>query len=83
MALPLDEGLALIKKAREAQQEEREFLQWVVQVPFMTKKTFVKYTDYRDNLHGANIDMRPKEVILAELDAIEEQFAKGGDTSGS
>lgn len=71
-------GLALIRKAVEKDQEERLFQQWVAQLPYMDKKTFVSFEDYRDKLTGANIDRRSVAEIEADLADAERQLMKGG-----
>lgn len=62
----------------EKDQEERLFQQWVAQLPYMDKKTFVSFDDYRDKLTGANIDRRSVAEIEADLAGAERQLMKGG-----
>jgi hypothetical protein len=71
-------GLALIRKAEEKDQEERLFQQWVAQLPYMDKKTFISFDDYKDKLTGANIDRRSVAEIEADLADAERQLMKGG-----
>lgn len=45
----------------------------------------VSFADYRDRMTGANIDKRPTDVLLAEIDEIEKMFDKQkeeGDKNG-
>lgn len=53
------------------ERDERFFAQWVAQLPYMDKDHFISFDNYRAHLTGADIDMRPAEEILAELDALE------------
>lgn len=70
----------LILKAMEKSKEERLFQQWVVQLPMMDKETFVSFADYKDRVTGANIDRRSVAEIMAELDEVERELQKGGDS---
>lgn len=56
-------------------------MQWVAYLPHMTKENFVSFHDYLDQVTGKNIDTRPAEVILKELDELEKQM-KGGSGNG-
>lgn len=66
-----------LQYAKEKEREERIFQQWLIQIPAMQmagKKSYVPYEEYRDNAMGKSFDLRDKEVIEAEISAIEEQF---------
>lgn len=82
LRLDLKTGLALIVRAQEREREERYFQQWCAQLPFMDKDNFVSFSEYRDRLTGANIDLRPTAEILAELDAAEKELEEGGNADG-
>ena len=61
--------------------EERLFQQWVVQLPVMAYSgQYVSFADYKDRATGANIDRRSAAEILAELDEVERELQKGGDS---
>lgn len=74
MKLDIETALRLIKKAEEKEKENRYFLQWVVQLPNMTKENFVSFEAYLDKLTGRNIDRRPISEIMAEIEEIEKSF---------
>lgn len=79
MALNLETGLELIIKAMREERDERLFRQWTAQLPIMAiTGEIIDFEAYRDRVTGANIDRRPTEEILAELDEVEKQFEKGG-----
>ena len=79
MQTDLSVGLPLIAKAREKQQEDRLFQQWVVQLPLMAfTGEFTSFQDYKTRATGANLDLRPTEEILAELNEIERVLQEGG-----
>lgn len=70
-------------RAQEKERDERFYRQWLVQLPFMNEENYISFADYVDRLTGKNIDTRPAEVILAEIDEIEKEFTeKGGGEDG-
>lgn len=71
--------MPLILKAMEKEREERAFLQWVVQLPHMSKDNFVSFADYKNKLTGANIDRRSVAEIERDLADVERQLKEGGD----
>lgn len=84
MDLELQLGLQVIRKAEEKAKEERTFQQWVVQLPFMgLADAFVPYAEYRAQVSGQNLDLRPTAEIMAELDAVEAQFEEGKISNGN
>ena len=78
MQTDLSVGLPMIAKAREKRQEDRLFQQWVAQLPLMAfTGEITSFADYKSRATGANIDLRPTEVILSELDEIERKLKEG------
>lgn len=67
-------AMRLIDKAREKERESRLFLQWVVQLPQMSKDTYVSFDAYVDRVTGRNIDKRPVYECMAELEEIKKKF---------
>lgn len=68
----------------EAERDDRIWLQWAIQLPAMGMAgKMVSFKEYKDTVTGANIDRRPVEEILAELDDIEKQFQEGGVDNGT
>ena len=84
MQTDVETGAALILKAMEKEREERIFQQWAAQLPIMayTGKV-VSFSEYKDRVTGANIDRRPVAAIEAELDAVEKELQRGGESDGS
>lgn len=64
----------IIQKAREKEKENRYFLQWVVQLPNMTKENFISFDSYLDKVTGRNIDKRPISECMAEIEEIKKKF---------
>lgn len=65
-------------KAKEKEREERIFQQWVAQLPYMDKQTFISFEDYKNKLTGSNIDRRSVAEIEAELAEVEQRLQEGG-----
>lgn len=83
MELDLETGLQLIRKAKDQEREARIFQQWVAQLPIMSiGGDIISFDDYRDRVTGANIDFRPTEDILQELEDVESQFEGGAAEDG-
>lgn len=83
LALPINDGVALANKAIEKETEERIFAQWAAQLPVMALTgEAVSFADYRDRMTGANIDKRPTDVIIAEIDEIEKMFEDKENKTG-
>lgn len=71
--LALDDFIRFCNVAMKRDQEERIFQQWVVQLPWMSKDTFVPFGEYLDSMTGASLDQRPASDIIKE---IEEQHGR-------
>ena len=74
MQLDIEPAMRIIAKAREKENENRFFLQWVVQLPHMTKESYVSFDSYVDRVTGRNIDKRPVSECMAELEEIKKKF---------
>ena len=83
MRLPAERGSALIRMAMKRQTEDRQFLQWVVQLPYMSSDSFMSFESYKRRLSGEDIDRRPTAEILSELDGIERYFASREAENGT
>ena len=74
MQSDIETAMRIIAKAKEKEQENRFFLQWVVQLPHMTKENFVSFDSYLDKVTGRNIDRRPVYECMAEIEEIKKKF---------
>lgn len=72
--MELDEFVRFINLAREKDFEDKLYQQWCAMLPQMNK--YMAFGEFKDLMTGANIDMRPTEEIIAEIEALHEQ--KGG-----
>ena len=82
MALPFGDGLRLLQRAMEQEQDDRIFFQWAVQLPFMDPQHPVPFRDYKDRVTGKNLDLRPTREIIDELIEAERTLL-GGATDGT
>lgn len=74
MRLDFEEAARIIDKAKEKEKEQRYFMQWVVQLPNMTKENFVSFDAYVDRVTGRNIDTRPVYECMKEINEIKKIF---------
>ena len=74
MQSDIETAMRIIAKAKDKEQENRFFLQWVVQLPHMTKENFVSFDSYLDKVTGRNIDRRPVFECMAEIEEIKKKF---------
>ena len=74
MQTDIETAERIIAKAREKEQENRFFLQWVVQLPNMTKENYLSFESYVDKVTGRNIDRRPVYECMQELEEIKKKF---------
>lgn len=77
--MELGDLLELINLVLEEEKREEKRQEWLHLLPLMiTSEKYMAFNDYYDMVTGKNIDMRPTEVILAEIDAAHEKVKKNG-----
>jgi hypothetical protein len=64
----------LLKKAAEKQDEKRIWQMWLSQYPYMTKDTFVPYSEFLDEIKRPVMSIRPAAEILKEVQEIREKM---------
>ena len=71
LALPTTTGARLLIEAQEAEVRERVRAEWVALLPYLQRGELklIQFDDYFDQRTGRNLDTRPAEVIIAELEA--------------
>lgn len=75
MQMPVSDFYKFLKLAKEKEQEERIFVMWTQQLPFMSKDNFTSFNDYKDSVTGKNIDTRSTAEINEDIDEIEKKLA--------
>ena len=74
MQSDIETAWRIIAKAREKDRENRFFLQWVVQLPHMSKENYISFDAYLDKVTGRNIDNRPVAECMKEIEEIKKRF---------
>lgn len=67
----------IYKVAKKVEQREQMYLAWVVQLPHMDKEHFTPFQEYFDKCTGANLDNRPAEEILSQVEEIRRKTNGG------
>lgn len=64
----------ILKVAVEKTRRDTVYAEWVALQPFMVIKwiKFMQFSEYYDHRTGVDIDMRPAEDILAEVEEIKK-----------
>jgi len=69
--MDLSEFLEFVVLAKTKERDERIYMQWCAMLPSLSEyKTFDEFIDL---ITGANIDMRPTEVIIAEIESLHQK----------
>lgn len=77
--MELGDLLELINLVLEEEKREEKRQEWLHLLPLMiTSGKYTAFNDYYDMATGKNIDMRPADVIMAEIDAKHEKVKKDG-----
>jgi hypothetical protein len=68
-----------VEYAHDKEIEERYKAEWNALYPFMITKMmkYVSFKEYKDMCTGANIDTRPADEIIAEIEELHKS-TKGG-----
>ena len=66
------DALALYRVAVKKEQEDRLHRQWCTYLPLMSQEAikYMSFGDYVDRVTGRNIDWRPAEEIIAEIEEL-------------
>lgn len=66
----------LCKKITERNKEDKAFRQWLALLPAMAMKMikFIEYEDFKVQIIGQQIDLRPDEEILEEVRQVREEI---------
>lgn len=75
MELEFPYAVDFIVFAKNKELEERLFIQWVIQLPWMSAEddTYISFEDYKDRVTGANICKKSRAEIIAECFDIERR----------
>lgn len=72
MQMDVEEFAEFCEIAVEKDKEDRIREEWVAQLPFMSLQMlqYQSFNDYKDNRLGKNIDTRPAEEIIKEIEEL-------------
>lgn len=70
----MQDGIEFINQMYKAINEEKLYKQWVVQLPLMSKETYVSFEEYKEKATGSNIDQRPTDELEREINDIEKSL---------
>lgn len=70
MQLSINDFNRFIKIAKDKEKEEQIRAQWVSMLPYMSMKQlkYISLEEYKNQCTGKNIDIRPAEDIIKELE---------------
>lgn len=70
--LDTDIAYSLFAEIRQKQRENRVWQQWVQLLPHMVLKrmNFIEYEDFKNRVTGSDIDTRPVEEIMADVEEV-------------
>ena len=70
--LDTDTAYALFAEIRQKKRENLAWQQWVQLLPHMVLKrmNFIEYEDFKNRICGSDIDTRPVEEILADVEEV-------------
>lgn len=75
LGLDADVSAPLILYAERQERDDQIRRQWTALLPLMSVTGIdMSFEEYRDQVTGSNIDMRPASEILAEIAEIEKQL---------
>lgn len=57
-----------MKEARKKERDERIFREWCALIPRLQDAKYLDFEYFKNLRTGANVDTRPADVIIAEID---------------
>jgi len=71
MHKPFEEGFYYCRQILDEVQNERLYAQWLAYLPMLIQSNkFMSFSQFKEEITGANIDTRSTEEILAEVEDI-------------
>lgn len=72
LKLPIVAFNGLVQRGKEVEEDERLHRQWVSMLPQMSlgQLKYMSFEEYKNKCLGKNIDLRPNEAIIAELEEL-------------
>lgn len=81
--LSVEQFSRLVLVALESEMEEKHRQEWIALLPLMlTADHYMSFDEYYSKVTGKNVDTRPADVIIAEIDRkhaeVKEKVRKNG-----
>ena len=75
--MPITDFVEFVKQVYDKDNEEILHRQWCALLPLMSMKMieYISFKDYYDKVLGKNIDTRPTEVILKEIEETKKRLS--------
>jgi len=80
--LDFEDGLKLMHKAEEKDQEDRAWSIWVALRPNMTKENFIPFSEYYRVERTPKTPPKTETEIMQDVEDIQRLFARGGGLIG-
>lgn len=80
MELDIEQGIALIQKAREEETKRLLWEEWLTMRPYMDKDKFTTFEDFYKSRVRPKVTVsnrKSKEELLQEAEQIREKFRRG------
>lgn len=77
--LDIEDFLELYIETLIKKQEDKLFQEWLVQVPYMDKDSYISFNDYLNNCkqnNQSNYDHVSDEELLKEMEEVIKQFER-------
>jgi hypothetical protein len=77
MDLDIQDGILLINKAVEKDEEDKAFRMWLSIYPNMDEENFIPFSEYYEkitNRYASEVNITPTQELFDELDVIRKQF---------
>lgn len=82
--LSVEQFARLVLVALESEVEEKRRQEWIALIPSMVAaQHFLSFEEYYDTVTGRNVDMRPVEVIMEEIDRKHAEAKAKVENNGS
>jgi len=79
LPLSVEKYCEIIMLAIESEVKENRRKEWLAMIPtMMLAGEYMTFDEYYEKATGKNIDMRPTDVIIAEIDAKHAEVEKNG-----
>lgn len=76
LSMEIDEFIMFVNKANQLETDETLFKMWLQKFTLMSKDTYISFGEFYNLATGKNVDKRPTEELLVEIEDIESLFER-------